>query len=297
MTLERVFNLYPPLTSASASFVSKVLSKLTPLVGNHIELRMAEVLNASGAFRHLGEWIRQDPGHPDVVLAAGTKNLLGIEVKAWFPFATEITGRFKLSQSLCRDSDSLVCIVAWMPSRIVCGEPKILDMVTVSARSVAEARDRHYFDPPKYLVSEPVDTTDRSSNLQQLNTEGFLWQKSPDAPDEFRDAEALVESWGTRFRHYSTDPDFQNRIRDLRGRFRYRTDTNFAKIDRIDHEEIESFKRRVLSRVEFGLTVEDWSKVLAQKGSKDASRLTRELVNRLELDVQAVDDSMFDEAD
>ena len=44
----------------------------------------------------MGEWIRQDPGFPDALFKSNTISPNpGIEIKAWFPFATEITARFK----------------------------------------------------------------------------------------------------------------------------------------------------------------------------------------------------------
>ena len=44
----------------------------------------------------IGEWIRQDPGFPDALFKSSIiQPNPGIEIKAWFPFATEITARFK----------------------------------------------------------------------------------------------------------------------------------------------------------------------------------------------------------
>ena len=49
----------------------------------------------------------------------------------------------------------------------------------------------------------------------------------------------------------------------LRGQFVYRLDTNYAKIDRIEHSEIEEFKTKVLSTVFHGKTIKQWSTILS----------------------------------
>jgi hypothetical protein len=48
-------------------------------------------------------------------------------------------------------------------------------------------------------------------------------------------------------------------------RFGYRLDTNFAKMDRIEHAGIEQFKQRVLLTELAGLTVREWSRVLCSE--------------------------------
>lgn len=44
----------------------------------------------------MGEWIRQGSGFSDALFKSNTISPNpGIEIKAWFPFATVITARFK----------------------------------------------------------------------------------------------------------------------------------------------------------------------------------------------------------
>lgn len=43
----------------------------------------------------------------------------------------------------------------------------------------------------------------------------------------------------------------------------YRLDTNYAKIDRIGHTEIEAFKNHVLMTSFHGKTIKQWSIILA----------------------------------
>ena len=48
---------------------------------------------------------------------------------------------------------------------------------------------------------------------------------------------------------------------------KYRLDTNFAKIDRIVHPQIEAFKKRVQAQPIHGMFVGEWAKLLS--GEKD----------------------------
>src|SRR5699024_9381270 len=102
-----------------APFLASVVSKLSPLIGNYMELKIADILNeyAGPGF----EWRRQDPGFPDAVLteAATSEILAGYEVKAWFVLSTEITGRFRESLNPLRDKNINVVIVAWCMSNMV----------------------------------------------------------------------------------------------------------------------------------------------------------------------------------
>lgn len=62
---------------------------------------------------------------------------------------------------------------------------------------------------------------------------------------------------------------YQERLRELITRFPYRLDTNFAKMDRIVHPEIEAFKTRIHSTVYHGRTIGAWNRLLSN-GTEDA---------------------------
>jgi len=158
-----------PISPSAAINLSKVVSKLSPLLGNLIEFNTVEYLNDQEDFFGLGEWHRQDPGFPDTVFLGDVYPTPGFEIKAWFPLATEITARFKDSQNHFQHDETHVCMLAWLPEYLIYGKPKIIDVCVVSGQSVAKARDDHYHNPPDYLVLEPEDTTARTSNLQQTN--------------------------------------------------------------------------------------------------------------------------------
>ena len=149
-----------PISPDAAVNLAKVVSKLSPLLGNLIEFNTVAFLNNQPEYQSLGNWQRQDPGFPDAIFRGPEVTPApGFEIKAWFPLATEITARFKDSQNHFREDQTNVCMLAWLPDQLIFGKPKIIDVCIVSGRSVAEARDNHYHNPPDYLVLEPEDTT------------------------------------------------------------------------------------------------------------------------------------------
>ncbi|MDR2673159.1 MAG: hypothetical protein LBC35_07800 [Coriobacteriales bacterium] len=258
--LINVVDITRPYSMDYAKQLSKVISKLSPLIGNMIEFSTVDILNRYD-WGDEGRWVRQDPGFPDAsFLSERIVPNPGIEIKAWFPFATEITARFKDSITMFSDDNIDVALIAWLPEHVIWGKPKIVDTLIVSGRSVAEARDSHYHNPPDYIVFEPEDTSERTSNLQQTNTNGYKFQADKSDIDE---AGRLVASWGADARLYSAAKEYQDKLRDLQGKFVYRLDTNYAKIDRIEHAGIESFKTSVLDSYFRGKTIKEWSTALS----------------------------------
>lgn len=256
-----------------AQYLAKVISKLSPLVGNMIEFSVCNELNQLD-WQGKGIWKRQDPGFPDAIFESDLDPMPGIEIKTWFPLATEITARFKDSITFFDKDQTSVALVVWLPEYIIYGKPKIVDVWTGSGRSIAVARDKHYHRPPDYLVLEPEDTSARTANLQQTNTNGYKFQGSS---TEFQQAEHLVDSWGEEGRIYDHSPDYQSKVQELRGKYRYRLDTNFAKIDRISHEGLEEFKSKVLQTVIFGHSIETWARLAVDKDS-DITDLIKDLI-------------------
>ncbi len=263
-----------PISPDAALNLAKIVSKLSPLLGNLLEFNTVEFLNDQPEYKEWGEWKRQDPGFPDTIFVGKISPMPGFEIKAWFPLATEITARFKDSQNHFKDDQTNVCMLAWLPDQLIFGKPKIIDVCVVSGRSVAEARDLHYHNPPDYLVLEPEDTKARTRNLQQTNTNGYKFQGTP---AQFVEAQKVMQSWGADGKKYLPTADYQALLRQLIARFPYRLDTNFAKMDRIVHSGIEDFKRRVIGTTIHGLSVGQWSRLLFA-GSDTAIR--KELADR-----------------
>lgn len=218
-----VLNVSKPVSVEAAVNLAKVVSKLSPMLGNMIEFNTVEVLNAVESFHTFGKWIRQDPDFPDTILSGSISPTPGFEIKAWFPMATEITARFKDSQNHFVNDNTHVAMLAWLPEHMIYGRPKIIGVCIASGKTVAEARDSHYHNPPDYLVLEPGDTRERTRNLRQTNTNGYKFQGTR---QQFREAETLVKTWGKGGKTYKPTPQYQSRLRQLTARFPYRLDTN-----------------------------------------------------------------------
>ncbi|MEG4252768.1 hypothetical protein [Microcoleus sp. Pol10D4] len=279
-----VLDVSKPVTVDAAVNLSKVISKLSPLVGNLIEFNPVECLNQQNEFAEFGKWYRQDLGFPDTIFLGIVQPTPGLEIKAWFPLATEITARFKDSQNHFSFNQTYVAILAWLSDKIIYGKPRILDVCVVSGLSVAVARDTHYHNPPDYLVLEPEDTTQRTTNLQQTNTSGYKFQGSA---EEFLEAEKIVDSWGTQGKVYKPTREYQRLLPELRIRYEYRLDTNFAKMDRIVHPGIEEFKRRVYNTEVSGMTVGRWNKLLS---SRLEGSIKKSLQDYLQIREESIDE-------
>ena len=257
-----VLTVAKPVSVEAAVNLAKVISKLSPLLGNMIEFNTVEFLNTKDDYKEFGTWIRQDPDFPDTILRGSITPKPGFEIKAWFPLATEITARFKESQNHFVNDNTYVAMLAWLPEFIIFGRPKIVGVCVQSGKSIAAARDEHYHKPPDYLVLEPQDTKARTRNLQQTNTNGYKFQGTP---AQLKAAEALVKTWGTDGKVYKPTPKYQAKLQELLGKFTYRLDTNYAKMDRIAHAGLEAFKTAIGNEVFHGFSVNQWKRVLASK--------------------------------
>lgn len=252
-----------------AVLIAKNISKLSPFVSTQLENAVIETLTEVPGVEQLS-WERQDPGFPDAGLTFGGQQTgHGIEAKAWYACGTEITARFKASQTVLIGKRVYVVVVAWIMSDIIFGTPTILDYELFDAADVAEVRDAHYHKPIDYVVVEPEDTADRTVNLQQANVMGFKLQTSD--PSRRKAMEHLVadHSW----EHPHTDWS-RSIVKVLRQNLDYREETNFGKLDRIDHPGIEEFKARVLNMDYQGRTVREWTKVI--RGLASSNPVERE---------------------
>lgn len=250
-----VVDIAKPPDLQYARNIAKVISKLSPLIGNMIEFSIASLLNEL-EWPVEGEWLRQDPGFPDVIFSGLVTPRPGIEIKTWFPLATEITARFKETVTRFERERTYVALIAWLPEYLLFGKPKILDVWCDTAQGLAEARDRHYHNPPGYLVFEPRDTSARTINLQQTNTNGYKFQGTL---EQLTQAQFDVAAWGDKGKTYSHSVAYQTKIAELFAKYPYRLDTNFAKIDRIRHSGLEEFKAKVLTTDVLGHKIIEWS--------------------------------------
>ncbi|MGG2025044.1 hypothetical protein AB1282_04655 [Gottfriedia sp. S16(2024)] len=259
-----VLSINKPVDIEYAQFLSKTISKLSSITGNMIEENMANHLNQIGKYSEFGKWIRQDPGFPDNIYQNDfLEKTPGFEVKAWFPFATEITARFKGSYQHCGDDNTYVALIAWLPEFILHGRPKIIDVWVGPASEVAKCRDNHYYKPPQYLVVEPQETGGRTANLQQTNVEGYVIQTDKEEQaQQLLEAIQEVKEWDEKIKSsYSPTPEIIEKVNELHSKYSYRLDTNFAKIDRIEHEDIAKFKKRVYDKIFHDKKISHWRKI------------------------------------
>ena len=129
-----ILDISRPPSLEYAKNLAKVISKLSPLLGNMIEFSTVDLLNQYDWCDN-GKWVRQDPGFPDALFKS---DIIipnpGIEIKAWFPFATEITARFKDSVNIFSENNIDVALIAWLPEHVIWGKPKIIDVLVVSGK-------------------------------------------------------------------------------------------------------------------------------------------------------------------
>lgn len=269
-----------------APFFANTVSKLSPIIGNFMELRIAELLNENAVtgFR----WERQDPGFPDVVLIDNATGEIqgGYEVKAWYVMATEMTGRFRESVNLLRGKNINVVVVAWCMSNVIYGQPHILGTLVVSGEEVAESRDRHYHKPPAYLIEEPQNTTARTANLQQSNVNGYKVQLEDSDPLEWDKAQKTT--------YTTVDPhssQSQAEVKALKNKLVYRLDTNFAKLSRIENADIKKFMRLVMGSTHLGKNFAQWRLIMKdlessnRKKQEEAKRVVGALYPELDKEV------------
>jgi hypothetical protein len=74
---------------------------------------------------------------------------------------------------------------------------------------------------------------------------------------------------------YRPTPEYQSQLRVLTSRFPYRLDTNYAKIDRIEHAGIEAFKREMGQKQFFGAPVNEWARVLTSSDDSAIRKAVR----------------------
>src|SRR5699024_7016943 len=254
-------------SSEEAPFFARIVSKLSPMVGNLMEQRIVTMLHESASDGH--SWHRQDPGFPDAVLVRDKDHeiLAGYEIKAWYVLSTEITGRFRESLNLLKGKNVNVVIVAWCMSHMIFGKPHILGVLTVSGEEVASSRDLHYHQPPTYLTIEPNDTSERTANLQQSNVNGYRLQ------EERSDPELLVTA---RAKQYTAaephTPEAQAEADELMATLQYRLDNNYAKMKRIKNSEIEAFKKKINSSKYISKSITEWKRIFKDLDSDDTLR-------------------------
>jgi hypothetical protein len=116
-------------------------------------------------------------------------------------------------------------------------------------------------------------------NLQQTNTNGYKFQGSTKLLEK---AKQEVAKWGKGGAEFSSSKSYQKKVKSLLGKYPYRLDTNFAKMDRIEHASLEKFKEGVLSKKIDGKTILSWAKTewgkLLDTSEAESSEIAEDLM-------------------
>jgi len=258
------FTIHQPADFEEAAFYSKILSKLSPTVGNILEYSLTKTLASALG----GDWERQDPDFPDIIYKTSDRAIrFGVEIKTWYPLATEATARFKESQSHLKNDCILLALIAWVPSHIIFGSPTIVDIFIDNSYNIAKSRDENYHNPPYNILLEPIDTSNRTRNLQQrvVTANRLQSEHLPEGVDPLKEVKSLAEKYGIENPYqYSIDSAYQEFIRRLASRLPYRSETNFGKLDRIPYGPLSSFIESTASATIRGMTISEWKLALRE---------------------------------
>jgi len=271
----------PTPKSLGGAIPTGTLAKFSSVLSNMLEVHLVEELNkVNKMFNYWPnhKWINQDPYFPDCILVpnkgynpkTNTHGVMGIEVKIWYPMATELTARLNESQDTAGLDNSVLLIGAWMPKSLIWGEIHTLGAGVFDLLDVIRTRDRKWFKPPKELITEPNDTTSRTSNLQQTNVIFWELQSGNDI------AKTIVAGWPDE--DYSTDSATQTRINHLIDHpdISYRQENqNRNKIQRINFAEIDDFRQSMSEKKICGKTLKSWQEM------KPATKISDEVFRAL----------------
>jgi hypothetical protein len=269
-----ILELRKPDSVEVAVEVAQTINKISPIVGNTIEFGVAEYLNKQMDLPDGVYWRRQDPEFPDVILDGLSNATPGIEIKAWYPLSTEMTGRFRESQRHMQDGLTRLAVLAWLPEFVIYGEPTVIDVFVDDALKVAQSRDDKYHEPPDYLVIEPEDTSNRTRNLQQSNVRGHKIQEND--PEVIQEAEQMVADLSLDANSYDPSFDYHRRLKRLYSAFSYRQESNFAKLSRLGYGPLDRFEKNTMDMIYKGRSVKDW-RSKTKDGDRDA---VQELLNQ-----------------
>ncbi len=172
-----------------------------------------------------------------------------------------------------------LAVFAWVPEHIIYGKPCIIGVWVDDIMNVAISRDNHYSNPPNYIVREPEDTSNRTRNLQMSNCNGLIIQETGEKLEE---AIEFSDAIGIRKQGYNLDEIFQSKLKESQQRYKYRLDTNFAKIDRIEHKSLHNFKVKIGKQKLHDRQISEWTKVF-RKGSRNEIEAAFDMLTSLDI--------------
>jgi len=247
----------------------KNMSKLSSLISVQIETKALKRINATYGDSlpdNVGWVVNERIGgekYPDLAFGdfefdPGSDWVWpGVEIKAWCPFATAMSGRMMKGQSIMQKYPDQLLLVAWLPEHLLYGKPQVIGTWVGDGLEMAKSRDEYWHDPPRSLILEPDFSPDREAHKQHTNVDRYLWDDSDDKLDEAREMARDLDLLGTT---YSYEGDYQRRVRQLYSSFTYKKGTNFRKLNRLHHDPLDTFPERIRQNTTIeGKTLAEWN--------------------------------------
>lgn len=263
----------------------KNMSKLSSLISVEIEsraLNRIEAIHDDDLPNNVAWVINELVGgekYPDLALADMDYNPSsdwvwpGVEIKAWCPFATEMSGRMMKGQSIMQKYPDQLLLVAWLPEHLLYGEPKVIGTWVGDGLEMAKSRDNYWHEPPNSLILEPDFSPDREAHKQHTNVDRYLWDDADSKLSEARDMAKDLDLLGTA---YSYKDDYQQRVRRLYSAFSYKKGTNFRKLNRLHHDPLDNFPENIRKNTIIeGKTVSEWNTHLKNENPEPFRKVLR----------------------
>ncbi|MDG5821893.1 hypothetical protein [Natronococcus sp. A-GB7] len=247
----------------------KNMSKLSSLMSVQIEtraLKRVQSIHGDELPDNVGWVINERIGgekYPDLALAdfdySPSSDWVwpGVEIKAWCPFATEMSGRMMKGQSIMQKYPDQLLLVAWLPEHLLYGQPKVIGTWVGDGLEMAKSRDNYWHNPPSSLILEPDFSPEREAHKQHTNVDRYLWDDDSSRKDEAEKMAKELELYDTS---YSFDADYQQRVRELYSSFNYKKGTNFRKLTRLHHTPLDTFPDNIRKNTTVeGKTLAEWN--------------------------------------
>jgi hypothetical protein len=177
-------------------------------------------------------------------------------VKAWQSFPVERPTRFSESGGLFEEDNVSLINVGWALEHMIWGRIRILNVVDVSAKAMTEARNRHYYNPPVYVVCEEESERFSSTITDAKQTRGY---KFIGGEEQLRQAAELAARLGLAKDNYCCGRSYQTKLYQLLGRFPYREDKDYAVIDLIEQQDVAGARKEALDTVLDGASVREFA--------------------------------------
>lgn len=252
----------------------KNMSKLSSLISVQIEMRAVKRVNSMYNEQlpdNVGWVINERIGgekYPDLAFAdfeftpSSDWVWPGVEIKAWCPFATEMSGRMMKGQSIMQKYPDQLLLVAWLPEHLLYGQPKVIGTWKGDGLDMAKSRDNHWHDPPSSLILEPDFSPERDAHKQHTNVDRYLWDDKDSKEDEARQ---MADNLNILDTSYSYKDEYQQRVRQLYSSFNYKKGTNFRKLNRLHHQPLDNFPDHIRQNTYIeGKSLAEWNTHLSR---------------------------------